>query len=54
MNSYSSEGLDTRLRGYDAYCIYLMLIALLSFPRRRESRKWENPTFYETINCLGF
>jgi tRNA(fMet)-specific endonuclease VapC len=22
----------------------------LSFPRRRESRKWENSTFYETIN----
>jgi hypothetical protein len=22
----------------------------LSFPRRRVSRKWEIPTFYETIN----
>jgi hypothetical protein len=26
--------LDTRLRGYDVYGIYLILIALLSFPRR--------------------
>jgi hypothetical protein len=42
--------LDTRLRGQDVYNIYLILINLLSFPRRRESRKWENPTFYETIN----
>jgi len=42
--------LDTRLRGYDAYGFYQILIASLSFPRRRESRKWENPTFYETVN----
>ena len=41
--------LDTRLRGYDVYGFYQILIALLSFPRRRESRKWENSTFYETI-----
>ena len=39
-----------RLSGYDVYGIYLILIYLLSFPRRRESRKWENPSFYETIN----
>jgi len=26
----------------------------LSFPRRRESRKWENSTFYETINIQSF
>jgi hypothetical protein len=38
-----------RLNGYDVYGIYLILIALLSFLRRRESRKWENSTFYETI-----
>jgi len=38
------------LCGYDTCGIYLILIALLSFPRSRESRKWENPTFYETIN----
>jgi len=46
--------LDTRLRGYDVYGIYLILIYLLSFPRRRKSRKLGNPTFYETINtkCL--
>jgi len=25
----------------------------LSFPRRRESKKWENWTFYETINIDG-
>jgi len=42
--------LDSRLRGHDVYGIYLILIGLLSFPRRRESRKWENSTFYETIN----
>ena len=41
--------MDTRPRGYDVYGIYLILISLLSFPRRRESRKWENPTFYVTI-----
>ena len=45
--------LDARLRGYDIYVIYLILIVLLSFPRRRESRKWENPTFYETIKLEG-
>jgi hypothetical protein len=39
-----------RLGGHDVCGIYLILIYLLSFPRRRESRKWENPTFYETIN----
>jgi len=38
-----------RLGGYDAYSICLILIALLQFPRGRESGKWENPTFYETI-----
>jgi hypothetical protein len=42
--------MDTRLRGYDVYDIYLILIDLLLFPRSRESRKWENPTYYETIS----
>ena len=28
----------------------LILIAFLSFPCRRESRQWENPTFYEIVN----
>ena len=40
---------EDRLSGYDVSGIYLILISLLSFPRRRESRKWENSTFYETI-----
>jgi hypothetical protein len=40
---------EDRLSGYDVYGIYLILIALLAFPRKRESRKWENSTFYETF-----
>jgi hypothetical protein len=42
-----------RLSGYDVHDIYLIFIALLSFPRRREPRKWENQTFYETIKILS-
>ena len=42
-----------RLSGHDVCGIYLILIVLLSFPRRRESRKWENPTFYETIKFIN-
>jgi len=29
-------------------------VAFLSFPRRRESRKWENPTFYEAIKSGAY
>ena len=31
------------LSGYDTYIVYLILIGLLSFPRRREAKKWRNP-----------
>jgi len=44
--------LDTRLRGYDAICIYLIFNYFLSLPQRRESRKCLIPTFYETVNCI--
>jgi hypothetical protein len=39
-----------RLSGYNIYGIYLILIDLLSFPHRRESREWKNPSLCETIN----
>jgi len=41
----SLKRLDTRLRGYDAIFIYLIFNHLLSFPRRRESRKMLNSDF---------
>jgi len=37
--------LDARLRGHDDIFIYLILFPLLSFPRKRESRKMANFDF---------
>ncbi len=38
-----------RLGGYDVCGIYLILIVLLSFPQRRESRKMEKFDFLGTL-----
>jgi len=41
----SFNRLDTRLRGYDRIYLYLIFVHLLSFPRRRVSRKMVRPGF---------
>jgi hypothetical protein len=43
---------EDRLRGYDVCGIYLILIVLLSFPRRRESRKMGKFDFLQDCQCL--
>ena len=44
--------LDARLRGHDDIFIYLILFPLLSFPRKRESRKMVNFDFLRNHHLL--